>query len=145
MIKEVFQEKELTPPGWWKESNMWFEDILDRELKIAKREHEISAIPFQARSNPAFFFTPFIYCATPSLVTESWIGTSFICDSPMFLPHFRLQLQQGAGGCSNTAMAAAAAATAATMTMMMAAATTVTMTTMAAVTAATVATAAATA
>ena len=42
VIKEVFQEKELTPPGWWKESNVRFEDILDRELKIAEREREIS-------------------------------------------------------------------------------------------------------
>lgn len=42
VIKEVVQEKELTPPGWWKESNVRFEDILDRELKIAEREREIS-------------------------------------------------------------------------------------------------------
>ncbi|KAI9446451.1 hypothetical protein H4582DRAFT_1905782 [Lactarius indigo] len=42
VIKEVVQEKDLTPPGWWKESNVRFEDILDRELKIAEREREIS-------------------------------------------------------------------------------------------------------
>ena len=42
VIKEVVQDKELTPPGWWKESNVRFEDILDRELKIAEREREIS-------------------------------------------------------------------------------------------------------
>ena len=42
VIKEVLQDKELTPPGWWKESNVRFDDILDRELKIAEREREIS-------------------------------------------------------------------------------------------------------
>ncbi len=42
VIKEVVQDKDLTPPGWWKESNVRFEDILDRELKIAEREREIS-------------------------------------------------------------------------------------------------------
>lgn len=42
VIKEVVQDKELTPPGWWKESNVRFDDILDRELKIAEREREIS-------------------------------------------------------------------------------------------------------
>jgi len=42
VIKEVVQEKDLTPPGWWKDSNVRFEDILDRELKIADREREIS-------------------------------------------------------------------------------------------------------
>ena len=42
VIKEVVQEKELTAPGWWKESNVRFDDILDRELKIAEREREIS-------------------------------------------------------------------------------------------------------
>jgi len=42
VIKEVVQDKELTPPGWWKDSNVRFDDILDRELKIAEREREIS-------------------------------------------------------------------------------------------------------
>jgi hypothetical protein len=42
VIKEVVQEKDLAAPGWWKESNVRFDDILDRELKIAEREREIS-------------------------------------------------------------------------------------------------------
>jgi hypothetical protein len=42
VIKEVLQEKDLAAPGWWKESNVRFDDILDRELKIAEREREIS-------------------------------------------------------------------------------------------------------
>jgi hypothetical protein len=42
VTKEVVQVKELTPPGWWKEILVQFDDILDRKLKIAKREHEIS-------------------------------------------------------------------------------------------------------
>jgi hypothetical protein len=42
VIKEVLQDKELTPPGWWKDGNVRFDDILDRELKIAEREREIS-------------------------------------------------------------------------------------------------------
>jgi hypothetical protein len=42
VIKEVVQDKDLTHPGWWKESNVRFDDILDRELKIAEREREIS-------------------------------------------------------------------------------------------------------
>jgi len=33
---------QATPPGWWKEGNVRFDDILDRELKIADREREIS-------------------------------------------------------------------------------------------------------
>jgi hypothetical protein len=42
VIKEVAKEKDLAAPGWWKESNVRFDDILDRELKIAEREREIS-------------------------------------------------------------------------------------------------------
>jgi len=43
VIKEVVTEKEaLTPPGWYAEGQMRFQDILDRELKIADREREIS-------------------------------------------------------------------------------------------------------
>lgn len=42
VIKEVVQDKDLAAPGWWKESNVRFDDILDRELKIAEREREIS-------------------------------------------------------------------------------------------------------
>ncbi|KAI0062259.1 hypothetical protein BV25DRAFT_1804127 [Artomyces pyxidatus] len=42
VIKEVVKEDALTPPGWWKEGNVRFDDILDRELKIAEREREIS-------------------------------------------------------------------------------------------------------
>ncbi|KAA1471163.1 hypothetical protein DENSPDRAFT_864983 [Dentipellis sp. KUC8613] len=42
VIKEVVKEEALTPPGWWKEGNVRFDDILDRELKIAEREREIS-------------------------------------------------------------------------------------------------------
>ncbi|THH19300.1 hypothetical protein EW146_g1830 [Bondarzewia mesenterica] len=42
VIKEVVKEEALTPPGWWKEGNVRFDDILSRELKIAEREREIS-------------------------------------------------------------------------------------------------------
>ncbi|TFY74723.1 hypothetical protein EWM64_g9290 [Hericium alpestre] len=42
VIKEVVKEDAITPPGWWKEGNVRFDDILDRELKIAEREREIS-------------------------------------------------------------------------------------------------------
>lgn len=43
VVKEVVKEEgAMTPPGWWKESNTRFEDILARELKIAEREREIS-------------------------------------------------------------------------------------------------------
>ena len=42
VIKEVVQEKELTAPGWWKESNVRFDNILDHELKIAEHKREIS-------------------------------------------------------------------------------------------------------
>lgn len=43
VIKEVFKEStEVTPPGWYAEGQMRFQDILDRELKIADREREIS-------------------------------------------------------------------------------------------------------
>lgn len=41
VFKEVVRETELTPPGWFKEGQLRFEDILDRELKIAEREREI--------------------------------------------------------------------------------------------------------
>ncbi|KAI0054082.1 hypothetical protein FA95DRAFT_34474 [Auriscalpium vulgare] len=41
VIKEVVKEDALTPPGWWKDGNVRFDDILDRELKIAEREREI--------------------------------------------------------------------------------------------------------
>ncbi|KIP09104.1 hypothetical protein PHLGIDRAFT_18729 [Phlebiopsis gigantea 11061_1 CR5-6] len=42
VIKEVFKEESLTPPGWWDQARIRAEDILDRELKIAEREREIS-------------------------------------------------------------------------------------------------------
>ncbi|EKM55494.1 uncharacterized protein PHACADRAFT_256152 [Phanerochaete carnosa HHB-10118-sp] len=42
VIKEVFREEALTPPGWWDQARIRAEDILDRELKIAEREREIS-------------------------------------------------------------------------------------------------------
>lgn len=42
IYKEIVTQTEaLTPPGWFKEGQMRFEDILDRELKIADREREI--------------------------------------------------------------------------------------------------------
>ena len=42
VIKEVVKEDALTPPGWWKDGNDRFDDILARELKIAERERDIS-------------------------------------------------------------------------------------------------------
>mgnify|MGYP001175461774 CR=1 FL=1 len=39
VIKEVVKEDSLTPPGW---VNPRFEDMLERELKIAERERDIS-------------------------------------------------------------------------------------------------------
>jgi uncharacterized protein (DUF3084 family) len=42
IIKEVFRETEaLAAPGWYDEGKLRFQDILDRELKIADREREI--------------------------------------------------------------------------------------------------------
>jgi hypothetical protein len=42
IIKEVFRETEaLAAPGWMDESKLRFQDILDRELKIADRERGI--------------------------------------------------------------------------------------------------------
>ncbi|KAH9079416.1 hypothetical protein EDB83DRAFT_2342468 [Lactarius deliciosus] len=68
VIKEVLQEKELTPPGWWKESNVRFEDILDRELKIAEREREISR-----REETAWIMEQLAALGSESAVEEEYV------------------------------------------------------------------------